>query len=133
MEKMKTILLLDDEQEILTVLGELLDGFGYQVIAKHDAESALSLVREGTRVDLVITDLCMPGMSGSEFISALRQILPSVPVIMLTAFGSVESYIQSRSSGVFEYINKPVPAKELRRIVKAALALPQTQRSSTAS
>ena len=123
---MKSILLVDDEQEILDIMTDLLDGFGYRVIAKLDAESALDLVRKGAAVDLVITDLRLPGMSGTEFISALRKILPSAPIIMLTAYGSVESYIQSQSSGVFEYINKPIQAKELRRIVKAALALPQT-------
>jgi len=117
---MKTILLVDDEPEVLNILAELVNGFGYTAMPKPDAESALSAVREGAVVDLVITDLRMPGMSGSELLPVLRKLLPAVPIIMLTANGSVESYIQSRSDGVFEYINKPVQAKELRRIVKAA-------------
>jgi two-component system, response regulator, stage 0 sporulation protein F len=118
---MKTILLVDDEPGILEALGEILKEFGYGVIPKPDAESALSVIREGTKVDLVITDYRMPGMNGSEFVAALKQILPSVPVIMLTAYGGVETYLQSLSLGVFEYINKPVGGKELGRIVKAAL------------
>lgn len=117
---MKTILLVDDEPEILNILGEILRGFGYTTIPKPDAESALSAIRQGAVVDLVITDLRMPGMSGSDLLIVLRKLLPSVPIIILTANGSVESYIQARSDGVFEYINKPVQAKELRRIVKAA-------------
>jgi len=126
---MKTILLIDDEPELLSILDELLSSFGYKVIAKLDAESALPVIKDGTTVDLVITDLKMPGMSGPEFIAVLKQIAPAMPVIMLTAHGSVESYIQSRSDGVFEYINKPVQSKELRRIVKAAFYWSETQKS----
>lgn len=115
---MKTILLVDDEPEILKMLEETLSD--YQVIARPDAESALSVIRGGARVDLVLTDNCMPGMKGSELIAALKKDAPTVPVIMLTAYSSVESYLQNISGGAFEYINKPVKASELRRIVKAA-------------
>ncbi|HAK61260.1 MAG TPA: response regulator [Nitrospiraceae bacterium] len=118
---MKTILLVDDELENLRSLGEILNRFGYKVIAKPDGRSALSVVGEGTPVDLVITDYRMPVMDGLEFVTSLKQVTPSVPVIMLTAYGAVETYLKSLSLGVFEYVNKPVKAKELGRIVKAAL------------
>jgi len=118
---MKTILLVDDEFIILEALGEILSRLGYKVIPKPDAESALCVIREGTKVDLVITDYRMPGMNGAELIAVLREVLPSVPVIMITAYGGVETYLKSLSLGVFEYINKPIEGKELGRIVKAAL------------
>ncbi len=118
---MKTILLVDDDIRILESLEEILNTFGYRVISRPDAESALSLLREGIGIDLVITDYRMPGMNGVEFIMVLRQILPSVPVIILTGYASVEVYLKSVSLGAFEYINKPVKMKVLNRIVKSAL------------
>jgi len=118
---MKTILLVDDELEILKSLGEILTRFGYQVIAKQSAQEALTSVKNGANIDLVITDYRMPGMDGLEFLNALRQMDSSVPVIMLTAYGAVESYLKSLSLGVFEYVNKPIKAKDLGRIVQAAI------------
>jgi DNA-binding NtrC family response regulator len=118
---MKTILLVDDELDILNSIGEILTRFGYQVIAKPDAREALAVVRQGAKIDLVITDYRMPGMDGLEFLNALRIENASVPVIILTAYGAVESYLKSLSLGVFEYLNKPIKAKELGRIVQAAL------------
>jgi DNA-binding NtrC family response regulator len=124
-KNMKKILLVDDEPAILTVLELLLNKFGYIVILKSNAESALFLIREGVNVDLVITDYRMPGMNGVEFVRELRRILPSVPVLMLTGDITVEI---EPSLGVFELINKPVAGKELDRIVKAALDRAATNR-----
>ncbi len=117
----KTVLLVDDEPENRRSYQEILNDLGYEVIAEADGESALSVIREGGLIDLVITDYRMPGMSGLEFITQLRRQLPSVPVIMITAFGDIETYLQSFSLGVFEYVNKPVTKEEFERIVKAAI------------
>jgi DNA-binding NtrC family response regulator len=130
---MKTILLIDDDHDILNLVGEILTGLGYKVLPQPDAESALSILRQGTRVDLVITDLQMPGMSGMELVPVLRRVLPSVPVIMFTAHGGVETFVESLSLGVFEYINKPVRTDELGRIVKAALERSEADNSLPAS
>lgn len=118
---MKTILLVDDEIENLRSLSEVLSRFGYHVIAKPDGREALAALQDGVSVDLVITDYRMPNMDGLEFLTQLRRVAPSVPTIMLTAYGVVETYLKSLSLGVFEYINKPVKVKELGKIVKAAL------------
>ncbi len=118
---MKRILIVDDEPGVLEVLQQILAADGYDTLAKPDAESALEAVKSGERVDLVITDNNLPGMKGEELIDKLRRLVPSTPVIMLTAYGSVGSYIDTMTKGVFEYLTKPVQAKELRMVVKAAL------------
>ncbi len=118
---MHTVLLVDDEPEILAVLEEVLNRLGYRTIARQDGRSALDVVRDETPVDLVVTDYRMPDMDGLEFIASLKQKAPAVPVIMLTAYGTVELYLKSLNLGVFEFVNKPVRTKEFGRIVKAAL------------
>ena len=118
---MKTILLVDDEHNVLDALGQILHNFGYKVISRPDAESALSVIREGNNIDLVLTDYRLSGMKGIEFIAALKKILPSTPVIILTGDSSVEVYIKAFSLGVFECLNKPVTMRDLDRVLKSAL------------
>jgi len=119
---MKTLLLVDDDREVLCTLNELLSKMDLRVIAKPDAKAALSLLREGVRIDLIITDYRMPETDGLEFLLLAKRLLPDVPVIMLTGYGEVETYLKAVNLGVFEYMNKPVKMKELCRIVQAALA-----------
>lgn len=129
MEDMKTILIVDDDSEVLEILEETLIRAGYDIIPKPDAESGLAVIRGGVKIDLVITDQHLPGMKGTDLVAALKQAAPTVPVIMLTGYGSVETYIQTMAGGVFEYIHKPIQAEELRRIVKAALDRPRDDHS----
>ena len=117
----KTILVVDDEPGNRRLYSEILRQGGHQVIERSDAVSAMVIVREGAAIDLVVTDYRMPDMSGLEFVTALRQVLPSVPVIMITAYASIDNYFQSLNLGVFEYINKPFVKREFERIVQAAL------------
>ncbi len=117
----RTILIVDDEPENRRIYAEILNDLGYRTIEKPDGESALSAVRDGAAIDLVIADYRMPKMNGLQFIESLRSMLPAVPMIMVTAFANVESYLQSFSLGVFEYMNKPFSKAEFVRIVKAAL------------
>jgi DNA-binding NtrC family response regulator len=118
---MKTILLVDDEPHLVEIMEETLITFGYHVIPRPDAQSALDLIREGTDIDLVITDYRLPGMNGIEFLERCRKILPSVPIIMITGYGSVETYLRSLNLGAFEYLLKPYDVTELHRVVKSAL------------
>lgn len=119
--KLRSIVVVEDDQESRMTLGRLLDDLGYLVIEHRDAVSALAAIRGRDTVDLVITDERISGMSGIELAGAVRRERPDVPIIMVTAYGNVESYIQSLGLGVFEYLVKPVKKAELAVIVKAAL------------
>lgn len=117
----KTILLVDDEQENLRTYQEILEDMDYCILTRSDADSALALLREEASVDLIVTDYRMPGKNGLEFVTELRRFRPFVPVIMITAYGNIETYLQSVSLGVFEYVHKPIKKEELELIVKQAL------------
>jgi DNA-binding NtrC family response regulator len=90
--KTKTILVVDDDSENVRNYCEILTDMGYRVIAQRDVDSALAMLRGDTAVDLAITDYRMPGKNGLDFIVALRQSRPKLPVIMITAYGNIETY-----------------------------------------
>jgi len=118
---MQTILLVDDDRDILSYLEFTLSSGGYNIISRSDAPAALEAIREGIKIDLVITDYLMPGMDGHEFYSEARKILPFVPIIILTGHVSIENYLKSLSLGFYEYVSKPIDSTLLHRIVKNAL------------
>jgi DNA-binding NtrC family response regulator len=115
------ILIVDDESDSRQIFRDMLSGLGYDVIDASSGLSALLTIRDQGVIDLVITDYQMPDMNGLEFVEQVRRLLPVVPIIMITAYGSIETYIRSQCLSVFEYINKPVQKREFNVIVKAAL------------
>jgi DNA-binding NtrC family response regulator len=116
----KTILVVDDDRENARSYCEILTDLDYRVITRGDVNAALAMLQSET-VDLVITDYRMPGKTGLDFIVALRQICPDLPVIMITAYGNIETYLRSMSLGAFEFVNKPITKVEFERIVQHAL------------
>lgn len=120
MKKTKTILVVDDDPENVNNYSEILADLGYRVIARGDVDAALTLLKSDTAVDLVITDYRMPGKTGLDFIVAMRQLRLNLPVIMITAYGNIETYLDSISLGAFEYVNKPIKKKEFELIVQHA-------------
>ena len=120
-KKIKTILVVDDDTENVKELRRSPDGHELPGDHPGDVSSALALLQTEKAVDLVITDYRMPGMTGLDFIKALRQIQPDLPVIMITAYGNIETYLRSISLGAFEFVNKPISKDEFERIVQHAL------------
>ena len=117
---METILIVDDEKNYLVVLDALLAPDGYEVITKNNAVDALKIIGE-TDLDLVITDMKMPEMSGMEFLKEAKKIKPDLPVIMMTAYGTIEMAVEAMKKKAYDYISKPFRNDELRLIVKKAL------------
>ena len=105
----KTILLVDDDVEVLRALTKVLEKDGFTVLAQQSANAAIRFVNESKqRFDLVITDVSMPGMRGTTFLSAVKTAFPNVPVIIITAFGDWGQYMDTLRNGASDYLYKPL-------------------------
>jgi len=114
------ILVVDDDESLRRVTQVQLEQEGYTVATAKDGEQALAAVEKSPQ-DLVLTDMKMPGMSGVELLRQLRARFPELPVILVTAFSSVESADEAKKLGAYDYITKPVDPNALRLIVRRAL------------
>ncbi len=117
---METILIVDDEKDYLVVLEALLGPEGYEILSSLNAPDALRLVREAD-LDLVITDMKMPGMNGMELLEECKTIKPELPVIMMTAYGTIEMAVEAMKKHAYDYITKPFQNEQLKLTVKKAL------------
>jgi DNA-binding NtrC family response regulator len=119
----QTILLIDDDIELLKALTKVLEKAGYKVSAHSTANAAIRAVNESKqRFDLVVTDVSMPGMKGTAFLSAVKTAFPKVPVLIITAFGDWGHYMETLRNGAYDYLNKPLDKDELLTAVRRALA-----------
>ena len=98
------LLLIDDEKNYLLVLETLLTEAGYAVTALNDPETALAFLEE-SEVDIVITDMKMPRISGREVLERVKKNWPHIPVLIMTAFGSIESAVEAMRYGAFNYLS----------------------------
>ena len=114
---MKKILIVDDEENARIGLSKLLSQEGYEVSAVANGHQALDRMGQ-EQFSLVITDINMPEMDGLVFLRELNREYPSTDVIMITAYGGVESYLEAMNLGAFEYLNKPVKLDELKSVMK---------------
>ena len=117
---METILIVDDEKNYLVVLEALLGAEGYEIVTARDVRMALSIIREAD-LDLVVTDMKMPGMSGMELLERCKKINSEIPVIMMTAFGTIEMAVEAMKKRAYDYIQKPFENEQLKLTVKKAL------------
>ena len=117
---MNTILIVDDEENTRIGLAKLLYQDGYQAEAVANGFEALDYLGKKT-VDLVITDINMPGMNGLVFLRELTQSYPDIKVIMITAYGGVGSYLESMNLGPLEYLNKPFNVEKLRAAIRRTI------------
>jgi two-component system response regulator (stage 0 sporulation protein F) len=112
----KRILVVDDEENAREALSKILAHDGYDVSSARNGLEALNYLRS-KEVELIITDLNMPEMNGMMFLRELNRSHPASNVIMITAYGEVESYLEAMTLGAYEYINKPVKYEELKKII----------------
>lgn len=116
------ILIIDDEKNYLLVLQTLLEDEGYTITALSDPETALAFLHE-SEVDAVVTDMKMPKISGQEVLQHIKKFWPHLPVLIMTAFGSIESAVEVMKYGAFDYITKPFSNDELLLSINNAVEL----------
>jgi two-component system NtrC family response regulator len=118
---METILIVDDEKNYLVVLSSFLSGEGYEPITADNAQQALDIV-ENTDLDLVLTDMKMPSMDGTELLKRIKGKSPDLPVVMMTAYGTVEKAVEAMQLGAFNFILKPFQNETLKQIIRNAVS-----------
>lgn len=117
---MEKILVVEDEAKMREILKTVLSGEGFEVLLASRAEEALSLLKTEA-VDLMISDIRMPGFSGIELFYRQKEQNLNVPTILITAYGTVESAVKALRDGVFDYLVKPFDLDEMKIAVKRAL------------
>jgi DNA-binding NtrC family response regulator len=117
---MPTILIVEDEAKMRRLLELNLGEDGFKTLSAGDAESGLKLLRENT-VDLIVTDLKLPGMNGLEFLHTIKRQNAALPVVVMTAFGSVETAVDAMKAGASDYVLKPFSLSEMRMVIRKEL------------
>jgi len=114
------ILIVDDDQSIREFLGILLGKEGYRICSAASGEDAIQLM-EQKDVSLVITDVRMPGIDGVTLLKKIKAKSPDIPVILITAFASMDSAVAAMKEGAWDYLTKPFRIEEIREVVAKAL------------
>src|SRR3954469_14797974 len=114
-----TVLLVDDEASNLASLEKIFLREGMRVLTADAAKAALEIARTH-RVHVVLTDLMMPGTSGLELLRAMKQVSPDTEVVVMTAYGTVESAVQAMREGAYDFVEKPLKRMAIVKSVKKA-------------
>lgn len=114
------ILVVDDEEIVRNLLGDLFSSVGYKVSTAENGQDAMKRI-ENEPFDIVITDMRMPNTSGIELLEPVLKINPDISVIIMTAYGTVESAVNALKLGAYDYICKPFDLEEIKIVVKKAV------------
>jgi len=119
-KKAAKILVVDDEISMRNLFSIMLAKEGYDVDTAEDGTAAVSLL--DTKIyDLVITDIMMPKMKGTQVLKKVKEVHPETVVIMITAYASTESAVEAMKDGAYDYITKPFNVEEIKVIIRKAL------------
>jgi DNA-binding NtrC family response regulator len=117
---MPTVLVIEDEPKMRRLLELSLGEDGLKVLSAADAEAGLKFLREES-VDLAVTDLKLPGMGGLEFLHAAKRLNSALPVVVMTAFGTVETAVEAMKAGASDYVLKPFALAEMLMVIHKEL------------
>jgi len=123
------VLMVDDELVVLEAFVDILEDEGYTMFTADNGEKAVEILRANP-IDIVVSDIKMPGMDGLELLSVVREIDADIPVIMATAYSSIESTVESMKRGASNYLIKPVKIELLKSVLAEAAAKRRTLREN---
>src|SRR5436309_2737992 len=116
----RRILVADDDESLRRITQLELEELGYDVVTAVDGPSALRMLGQALPA-LVITDLKMPGLSGLDLLKQVRADYPHITVILITAFGTVQTAVEAMKAGAYDYITKPIDYEQLALVVQRAM------------
>jgi DNA-binding NtrC family response regulator len=119
-EEWGAILVVDDDLEMRELVHDVLKDRGHQITTAGSGQEALTLLANGDYA-VVLTDLRMKGMEGTELLTEIKRLYPDIGVILMTAFGSVETAVEAMKRGASDYLTKPVKSEEIIRVVERAV------------
>ncbi|HPJ96502.1 MAG TPA: response regulator, partial [Syntrophales bacterium] len=117
---MNRILIVDDELNMRLVLKAMLSKEGYEVFLAEDGLVALNVLKEN-EISAIVTDLKMPRLDGVGLLERVAKEYPSIPVIIITAYGTVNTAVDALKKGAFDYITKPFDQDDLRNVIRKAV------------
>ena len=117
---MNKILIVDDEKNVLSSFRKILSQEGYEIFTTNNAEQGLSVAKDAS-IDLLIMDIKMPGMSGLEAFARFKEIDPKILIIIMTAYGTIDTAIEAMQLGAYDYIIKPFEIPRMKQIIANAL------------
>ncbi len=120
MKKENTILVVDDDQAHRTMLRTLLSGWGYKIVEADDGQVAIEKVYEQA-FDMILMDIRMLKVSGLEALDGIKTYNPAIPIIIMTAYSSVETAVEALKKGAYDYLTKPLDFDELRLAMERAM------------
>jgi two-component system, NtrC family, response regulator PilR len=126
---MPSVLVIDDDETVRDVLKIFLQAKGFEVTATPDGQTGLDCFREG-KYDAVLSDLVMPGVNGIEVLKGIVEQNTNTPVIMITAYGSVQTAVEAMKMGAFDYVTKPFVLDELHIILERAIGVSRLHREN---
>src|SRR6185312_3344957 len=126
---MESILLVEDRAEVRQMLVTALDRMGYEVTATATAEEAASRLAQ-RRFSAVLTDLRLPSGSGMDVLRAAQESDPAMPVVIMTAYGSIADAVAAIRDGAFDFIQKPIDLEHLRHLLARAIERQQLLREN---
>jgi DNA-binding NtrC family response regulator len=115
------VLLIEDEKNLAMVLSALLEREGISVRVCHDSREALRALEEHEDFSVVLTDLFMPGPSGMEILHQVKRERPNLPVVLMTAYGTIETAVSALKAGAFDFVTKPIDQGDLIRTIRRAM------------